>query len=196
MDSQTGGRMKQIIIKYLNRNYYIKDLGIYTKDNKPQFISDMLNSVGTFCGINEFETYRGIKAWLLENGFNKNNYDRDLFRHRFGPHLPFSEEFFISSPHNYEVLHIIRDSINEYFDLDEHRRNVLRNIVYIKDLIPFLKSMGYALMGENEIQQINYDGIQEQYVFYQMTYNEWNNERQNNPYWKDWIRAKEHNEKA
>jgi hypothetical protein len=190
--------MNEIIFKYLNRNYYIKDLGIYTTEGQPQFISDIGPNIELFFGMREYDVYLIIKDWLLNNGFDNENYSTDLYREKIGDNLPYSEELFITSQYKHEIVNYMKNGILKYFEFHEYELVDLNpagllKLRYIKELIPFMKALGFRLMEENEMEP---DGIKNGFCFYEMTYNEWINERQNNPYWKDWLRAKEHDEKA
>jgi hypothetical protein len=177
---------------YLSKNYYVKDNRFFTKhDHQHEWgfsIADSLPSIFSF--DKQFCT-EALTKWAYENNLNNESFEiawgvRKL-KTTWAPEMAqdLQVQYGINTAEE-QLTNILAEELAREIDA-QILRDLRSQFKQPNDLLGVVKCLGY------EPSQTVYDptDFTPRKHFVSTTYNEMVNERQNNPFWQDWIRTRE-----
>lgn len=181
---------KEQLYKYFNKNYYIQEDRFFTKygDNHEWgahiviALSAIFSFDTGFCA--DTLTHWAYEHEMFSGEFEKAWYPKKLM-------TSWNPEMVLDLQVQYGIVDaeaqltaLVAQQIAAEIDSDI-LREVSNKFTSTDEFISFVKCIGY------EASELSYDGtMQEKRNFVSMNYKDIRNERQNNPYWQDWIRAR------
>lgn len=172
------------ILWYLDKNYYVDEGYYYIRDdNTQQWGFKIITSLRViFCY--EFEITEEIfKTWAFYNGITEDNWENTL-----NPKVlraSWTPEYAMDLNHDYDVetqlMNILSQELAKEIDIQ-----IIKDLKIntSNDFLGVVRCIGYE-PGPTMYDPTTFSPKKR---FVGLTQNEINNERQNNPYWQDWIK--------
>lgn len=186
----------ELINLYLEQNYYIQDntfINIITKT--PEWSREVIKPMGLILSIDNETIFKGIISWITSKGMLTNQWTKSYSAINLKTSFKLSQindlEQILGSNAEKQIIKMFCNDVSKEigYDILKFTSKIPINFIELENL---MLCIGYTFTGT----------MYDQYTFatlkglvsiteYQQKY-----EQQNNPYWKDWFRARGQNEKT
>jgi len=183
---------KQEVIKYLDKNYSVIDGEFITRyDNNTEWGNDIISGLCVIFSVEKEYSDKVFNYWALDKGLDDEQYKKAL-----GPRI-LKAEFNLEmatdlAQYGLNVEETLTTILSQELakEIDMSIINELRNLNKITntdEMLSVLKCIGFE-----QDETVYYDPITfaPKKKFYSIKRKEIENERQNNPIWKDWVRTR------
>lgn len=176
---------------YLNKNYYVKEHKFFTKlDNQHVWGFAIAEELPTILSINGDVCVKVFTKWAYDNDLDEKSFHsawgaRKL-KATWSPEIPQDLQvmYGITSAEE-QLTRMLADEIA--VEIDGQILRDLREQITPNNFFGLVKCLGY----ETTPTMFDPTNFKPRKGFISTSYNEMINERQNNPLWQDWIRARE-----
>lgn len=187
-------REKQIY-DYLDKNYHIKEDKFFTKhDNIHEWGTNIVDSISIIFNFDERFCLARFNAWAYENGLNLEQLNMALspckLKTFWSPEMAQDLQAYGVEKAEENLILAISEELSRELNskiFDELKRNTST----FNEFLSLVKCIGYestTLLDPNHMRPVKY--------FISMNHNDIINERKNNTFWQDWIRAREQDKEA
>lgn len=185
------------ILKYLNKNYVIKDDRFITKyDDVHEWGRSIAYGLGKIFSHDEEFCVMQLKYWSELNGLGEENWTT-----AYGPRK-LKAQWSVEMARDLELLHgfdaeeqltsILASEIAKEINSEMLRDLRVAGLKTQNELLSVLRCVGYEATPE----VVNPHTFKPYRGFVSMNYNDIKNERKTNSLWKDWIRTREQDKKT
>lgn len=178
------------VIKYLNKNYTIKEDRIIYKTGQQEWGREIVNTLSTIFGYDKLLCRGILIEWTVNHGLDNEAFKLAWETHKlnltWNPETAQALELQYGISNAEELLtNMLSDEIAREIDA-EILRDLRHELKKTDDVIGVVKCLGYVATPTR-----NLDSLSPRQTFVSTTYNEMINERNNNTFWQDWVRARE-----
>lgn len=187
---------REQLTQYLDKIYVVKENRFFRKyDEFQEWGRSITYSLATIFSFDHEFCVMNFKYWSEQQGLDKRNWDLAWNQHQlkaqWNLQMVTELEFYGVSDAEQQIITILSNELSR--EIDTKIINELRkNIKTLDEFIGLVKCVGY----EPTKTIYNQHTHKPQKGFVSMNQTDIKNERQINPYWQDWVRARGQDKKA